>query len=47
MPVRTQVLGLVGWLLPTFAAAAIGAIASVSAGTFYQELVRPDWAPPA
>ncbi|HEX6129485.1 MAG TPA: TspO/MBR family protein [Candidatus Limnocylindria bacterium] len=47
MPVRTQVLGLVGWLLLTFAAAAIGAIASVSAGTFYQQLVRPEWAPPA
>lgn len=45
--VRKQVLGLVGWLLLTFAAAAIGGVASTSAGTFYQQLVRPDWAPPA
>jgi tryptophan-rich sensory protein len=41
-----QLLGLVGWLALTFAAAAIGAAASVGAGTFYQQLVRPEWAPP-
>jgi tryptophan-rich sensory protein len=40
-------LGLVGWLLLTFAAAAIGGLASAGSGTFYQQLVRPDWAPPA
>lgn len=41
-----QVLGLIGWLLVSFAAAAIGAFASASAGEFYRELVRPSWAPP-
>jgi benzodiazapine receptor len=41
-----QVLGFVGWLALTFATAAIGAVASVSAGTFYAELTRPTWAPP-
>jgi benzodiazapine receptor len=42
-----QVDGLAGWLLLAFAAAAIGAIGSAQAGTFYQQLVRPAWAPPA
>lgn len=41
-----QALGLLGWLLLAFAAAAIGGFASASAGTFYGELVRPSWAPP-
>lgn len=41
-----QSLGLLGWLLASFATAAIGAVASVNAGTFYGELVRPPWAPP-
>lgn len=35
-----------GWLLLTFAAAAIGALASADAGTFYGQLARPAWAPP-
>ncbi|HSC15277.1 MAG TPA: TspO/MBR family protein [Gammaproteobacteria bacterium] len=39
--------GLVLWLAVCFLAAAIGASASLQAGTFYAELVRPDWAPPA
>ena len=39
-------MGLAGWLLLAFAAAAVGGLASVSAGAFYQELVRPSWAPP-
>lgn len=43
---RHQTLGLAGWLLLTFAAAAIGGFASASAGTFYAQLVRPAWAPP-
>ena len=43
----TQVAGLAGWLLLTFAAAAIGAAASVNAGAFYSTLNRPSWAPPA
>ena len=41
-----QAVGLAGWLLLAFAAAAVGGLASVSAGAFYQELVRPSWAPP-
>lgn len=44
---RMQVAGLAGWLLVSFIAAAIGAAASVQAGAFYGELVRPAWAPPA
>jgi len=42
-----QVIGLLGWLLLSFAAAAIGAIASAGAGAFYEQLLRPGWAPPA
>lgn len=45
--ISNQVLGLAGWLLICFAAAAVGAVASVNAGDFYRQLVRPDWAPPA
>jgi benzodiazapine receptor len=41
-----QVVGLLGWLLLSFAAAAIGAVASSEAGVFYEQLVRPSWAPP-
>jgi benzodiazapine receptor len=40
-------LGLAGWLLLTFSAAALGAIASADAAAFYAALVRPSWAPPA
>lgn len=42
-----QLVGLAGWLLLTFAAAAIGALAAAQAGMFYQQLARPTWAPPA
>jgi benzodiazapine receptor len=42
-----QVIGLAGWLLLSFAAAGVGAVASVRAGIFYQQLLRPEWAPPA
>ena len=42
----TQILGLAGWLLLTFAAAAAGAFASAGAGAFYRQLARPEWAPP-
>jgi benzodiazapine receptor len=41
-----QALGLFGWLLVAFAAAAAGGFASASAPEFYQEIVRPSWAPP-
>jgi benzodiazapine receptor len=42
-----QLVGLAGWLLVSFAAAAIGGIASAKAGDFYTRLDRPEWAPPA
>ena len=41
-----QFIGLIAWLAVSFIAAAIGAAASVRAGAFYAQLVRPDWAPP-
>ena len=46
-PLAAQTIGLVGWMLLTFAAATAGALASASAGSFYSALIRPDWAPPA
>lgn len=42
-----SILGLVMWLLITFAAAGIGAVASANAGAFYGKLSQPEWAPPA
>lgn len=42
-----QFFGLAAWLGLTFAAAAVGAAASVNAAGFYADLVRPSWAPPA
>ena len=41
-----QLLALAGWLLLSFAAAALGAIASIEAKSFYALLTRPSWAPP-
>ena len=46
LPVAHQAAGLLGWLALAFATAAIGAVASVNAGSFYAELDRPPWAPP-
>lgn len=43
----SQTVGLIGWLAVAFAAAAIGAVASIDAGVFYAQLARPSWAPPA
>jgi len=43
---QKQIVGLVGWLVVSFVAAAIGGAASVQAGPFYTQLVRPGWAPP-
>jgi tryptophan-rich sensory protein len=40
-----QVIGLVAWLLASLLAASIGAAASIQAGPFYTQLVRPAWAP--
>lgn len=44
---QKQILGLIGWLIASFAASAIGAVASIQAKSFYGELVQPSWAPPA
>lgn len=47
-PLSTQknILGLLAWLALCFVAAAIGAAASIQAGPFYMQLLRPEWAPP-
>jgi translocator protein len=47
IPPSRQLSGLVGWLALTGVAAAVGAVSSVDAGSFYAELSRPGWAPPA
>ncbi len=44
---QKQIAGLVGWLIVSFVAAAVGGAASIQAGPFYTQLTRPDWAPPA
>lgn len=41
-----RVLGLACWAAICFAAAAVGGLGSATAGDFYGELLRPDWAPP-
>ncbi len=46
LPIRKQIVGFVAWLAVSFVAAAIGAAASIQAGPFYTQLVRPEWAPP-
>ncbi len=43
---QKQIVGLIAWLIVSFIAAAIGAAASIQAGAFYTQLLRPDWAPP-
>jgi translocator protein len=40
-------LALAGWIALSLGAGAVGAVASVSARDFFQDLVRPGWAPPA
>jgi tryptophan-rich sensory protein len=42
-----EIAALVGWLALTATAAAAGAIASLDAASFYAQLARPSWAPPA
>ena len=44
---QQQILGLIGWFAVSFAASAIGAVASVHAGAFYGRLEQPSRAPPA
>ena len=42
-----DIAALIGWLAVCFAAATLGAVASVNAPEFYRQLSRPDRAPPA
>jgi tryptophan-rich sensory protein len=44
---KAGLIGLAGWLVLAFLTAAVGAVASANAGSFYNELVRPTWGPPA
>lgn len=44
--ISKQLLALAAWLIVSFIAAGIGAAATIQAGEFYTQLVRPDWAPP-
>ena len=44
--IPTQAFALIASLIIAFAAAAIGAVATVDAGSFYASLARPSWAPP-
>ena len=44
---QKQILGLVGWLVVSFAASAVGAVASIQAKSFYSQLIQPSWAPPS
>jgi len=41
-----QVAGLAGWLAVMAVVAVLGAVASINAGSFYQTLTQPEWAPP-
>jgi tryptophan-rich sensory protein len=43
----SQAVGLLGWVSLAFAAGAVGAIASLDAASFYGQLSKPSWAPPA
>ena len=38
--------GLLGWLVLSFTAAAIGAVGSARAAEFYAQIAKPEWAPP-
>jgi translocator protein len=44
---QKQILGLVAWLVVSFAASGVGAAASIQAKSFYSQLVQPNWAPPS
>jgi len=41
-----QILGFIIWLALCFAAASVGAVASIQAKSFYSQLAQPAWAPP-
>jgi tryptophan-rich sensory protein len=42
-----DLLGLLAGLAAAFVTAAVGAVASVDAASFYAQLSKPSWAPPA
>ncbi len=44
---KQKFLGLAAWLVVSFAASAVGAVATICASEFYGELMQPAWAPPA
>lgn len=44
---RTSFIGLLGWLALVLLAGGLGAVASVDAASFYAQLNKPAWAPPA
>lgn len=46
LSMQKQILGLIGWLMLSFAVSAVGAVASIQAKSFYSQLVQPNWAPP-
>ena len=43
----SKLAGLLGWVVVTFVAAAVGSMASIRAPEFYAQLSRPAWAPPS
>jgi translocator protein len=46
LPPTKPITGLIAWLSVSFLAALIGGAASIHAGSFYMQIVRPAWAPP-
>ena len=42
----SEAIGLLAWFALVFVAAAVGALASIEARTFYAQLAQPSWAPP-
>lgn len=43
---QKQILGLMAWLVVSYGASAVGAVASIQAKSFYGELLQPAWSPP-
>jgi tryptophan-rich sensory protein len=43
---QRQILGLIGWIVVSYAASAVGAVATLQAKSFYIQLVQPAYAPP-
>lgn len=41
-----RLAGLLAWMLLCFTVSAIGAVASIQAQSFYEQLAQPQWAPP-